>query len=107
MKKQRGRCGPRPQMWVIPDPLGHIQHVAWHRMRAQAHYRGEAWELSFNDYQKLWADHWHEKGRGRYEYCLVRRDYTQPWSLDNALCVQRIEHLRSQHRENYESTERN
>lgn len=88
------RTGPRPNAWKVPGEIPHQQHVAWHRMRAQAIYRKEAWNLSFEEFQEIWKDHWHQRGRGADNYCLTRADDTQPWDRNNCICVQRIVHLR-------------
>lgn len=88
------RSGPRPNSWKVKGEIPHQQHIAWHRMRAQAIYRGEAWDLPFEDFQTLWRDHWHERGRDVSNYCLTRIDDQQAWSLNNCQCVLRIDHLR-------------
>lgn len=96
-KKIRGKGpGPRPECWKVKDPLGHEQHIAWHRMRAQAHYRKEEWTLTFEEYQQLWADHWAEKGRKSDQYSLTRIDPEGPWSKNNTICTKRIHYLRRQ-----------
>jgi hypothetical protein len=65
-------------------------------MRAQANYRRELFELTFEQYQTLWQKHWHRKGRGTEDYCLTREDPLGAWVLDNVLCVPRVDHLRRQ-----------
>lgn len=91
-KKGNG-SGPRPHTWIIQDPLGHEQHIAWHKQRAQANYRKEGWDLPFEEWQKLWEGLWDQRGRLRHEYCMVRADREQPWSKDNVEILTRREHL--------------
>jgi hypothetical protein len=91
-----GRKGPRPNTWKIQGEIPHQQHIAWHRMRAQAVFRGEPWQFEFNQFQEVWNSHWHLRGRGSEEYCLVRIDYDLPWSTDNVELIQRRQHAQRQ-----------
>jgi hypothetical protein len=90
------RSGPRPHCWKHQGEIPHRQHLAWLQMRAQANYRREVFELTLEDFQHLWADHWHKKGRSNADYCLARIDSQGPWRLDNVACMPRIDHLRRQ-----------
>jgi hypothetical protein len=85
--------GPRPHTWKVKDPVGHQQHIAWQRMRAQANFRGELYCLTFDEFQMLWNGHWNKRGRKTQDYCLTRIDQDLPWTFDNTVCVQRIEYL--------------
>lgn len=87
------RKGPRPHIWKVKGERGHDQHIAWMRMKAQANFRGEEFDLTFEDFQLLWDEHWEERGRKSYEYCLTRADSTEPWNATNTICVQRLEYL--------------
>jgi len=88
------RTGPRPKAWKVQGEIQHTQHTAWHRQRSQAHYRKEEWLLPFEDFQLLWSDHWHLRGKSNTSYCMSRRDPTEPWQLGNAEVIPRIEHLK-------------
>ena len=88
------RTGPRPRAWKIQGEVPHQQHIAWHRMRAQAIYRKEPWDLSFEQFQQVWGEFWYRRGRGAEDYCLTRLDIDLAWSPDNIQCIQRIDHLR-------------
>lgn len=85
--------GPRPHLWKHPGDRAHAQGIAFLRMRCQARYRKEPWDLSFEDFQTLWDGHWTARGRGSTDYCLTRKDRTQPWSLANCQCITRNEYL--------------
>lgn len=88
------RSGPRPHVWKVQGEVPHKQYLAWLQMKAQASYRDEAWQFSFEDFQQAWLGKWDRKGRAKDDYCLSRRDPDQPWSGDNVECIPRIEHLR-------------
>jgi hypothetical protein len=65
-------------------------------MRAQANYRKEQFELSFEDFQQLWEGKWHRKGRGNLDYCLTRDDFNDSWNIANTVCVPRVDQLSRQ-----------
>jgi hypothetical protein len=90
------RSGPRPHCWKVQGEIPHKQNLGWLRMKAQANYRGEVWMLSFEEYQRLWQDHWHQKGRGSEDYCLCREDAEGAWVWGNVVCIPRIEYLKRQ-----------
>lgn len=76
--------GPQPHVWMSgPDPVRHEQHIAWHRARSQAHYRGEQWLLTYEQWVQVWAQHWHQRGRGKHNLMLARKNYKKPWSIRN------------------------
>ena len=85
IKRRMGRQpGPRPDLWAVgPDPLRHAKHIAWARSRAQAHFRGETWNLTFEEYEQFWGDQWHRRSRQRGGLMLMRKDWHEPWSVAN------------------------
>lgn len=89
--------GPRPHVWKVgPDPELHYMYVQWLQHRNQAQWRGEEYHLTFENYQELWRERWHQRGRTKNTYCLTRRDYDLPWDMSNAEVVLRAEHNRRQ-----------
>lgn len=92
--------GLRPHTWKYKDPKVREQNVAYMRMKAQANFRNEEFDLTFEEYQELWEDYWELKGRGREDYCLTRDDSTAPWNKTNTRCVQRLEYLQRSIAEN-------
>ncbi len=90
------RQGPRPHVWKVQGEIPHKQYCAFLQMRAQANFRGESFRLTFEDFQNLWQEHWHLKGRGSEAYCLTREDPEGAWEMANVNCIPRIEHLRRQ-----------
>jgi hypothetical protein len=86
-----------PDCWKSgPDPEDHKLFYDCQRARAQAWYRGEQWQISENDYIDLWRtnDRHLRKGRRSGDLCLVRRDITKAWSLENVEIVERHRHFR-------------
>lgn len=88
------RAGPRPHVWKVQGEIPHQQYIAWLKMKAQADFRGEPWQFSFEDFQQVWHGHWHLKGRARDNYCLTRINIQMPWQQGNVECIPRIDHLR-------------
>jgi hypothetical protein len=88
------RTGPRPNAWITgPDPLVHAMYRTFVQARNQAHFRGETWSLSFEEYQALWREHWHLKGRTINDYCMTRLDEASAWALGNVEVLPRQEHF--------------
>lgn len=82
--------GPQPHLWKSgPDPVRHQQYRAWARARAQAHFRGEDWQLTFEDWVQVWGDRWPLRGRTRHSLALMRRDWHGPWRVDNCFLARR------------------
>lgn len=79
------------------DPLVTSQHRQFTQQRNQALYRDEGWELAWEDWIALWKPKWHLRGRSAESMCMVRKDYTKTWSLDNVELVMRGDHVRKQH----------
>lgn len=97
INKSMSRHGPRPNSWKVKGDIPHQQHIAWHRQRAQAIFRGEHWELTFEDFQAAWADKWEQRGRAADQYCMTRLDPSASWHPRNIEVITRLDHLR-QHR---------
>lgn len=91
-----GRPGPRPHVWKVPGEIPHQQHRAWSQSRAQAHFRKEPWDLSFEQFQQLWGDQWSQRGRGQDDLCLCRLDPQGSWHPDNLEIMVRKHHLARQ-----------
>jgi hypothetical protein len=84
-------------MWISgPDLVRHQQHVAWRQQKNQAQWRGETWSLDFDSWIELWGDLWHLRGRQVDDYCMTRRDWELPWTLDNTHVITRSQHAKMQ-----------
>jgi hypothetical protein len=86
--------GPRPHCRKYPDPVDHKLFMDCMRARAQAWYFDQDWTISEDAYIELWRrnDRYLNKGRHNDQYCLVRRDYKQGWTLDNVQIITRGDH---------------
>ena len=87
--------GPRPDLQRFPGILGR-QRIAWDRMKAQAKFRHEEFNLSWQEFQEVWEGQWHLRGRAVDDLCLTRCDWWGPWSRDNVELCLRKEHFRRQ-----------
>lgn len=91
------RTDPRPYIWVTgPDPQKHDMYIAWGRSRAQAHFRGEEWHLTFDEYYTMWLPEWHNRGRQPEDVCMTRKIDAGAWELNNVEIITRREHLQRQ-----------
>ena len=91
--------GIRPGAWVSgPDPEEHRRYRTFVQQRNQANWREEGWTISFEDWKRLWAEsgRWPNRGRERGDYCMTRRDWSTPWTVENAQIITRQEHARLQ-----------
>lgn len=86
----------RPHRWKVQGQIPHDQYVAWSRAKAQAAFRNEQWDLTFEEFQKIWQGYWDQRGRASTDYCMSREDPFGPWTIDNVNCIQRREYLRRQ-----------
>ena len=88
--KRGSGTGPRPHTWLAgPDPLRHEQYKSWLQKRNQAQWRGETWQLTFDDFCEIWGTQWSRAGRWRDCLQMMRRDFDQPWSRANVDIVDR------------------
>lgn len=89
--------GPRPHVWRSgPDPAEHKKYRAFIQHRNQSQFRGEPWDITWEQYKEIWAERWHQRGRTKDTYCLTRRDYDLPWTWTNIEVITRAEHNRRQ-----------
>lgn len=77
-----------------PDPVDHLLFVQWHRHRAQARHRAEAYQLTYDQYRAFWRhqDRYLRRGRTRGSVVMARCRSDRPWSWDNITEITR-EHL--------------
>lgn len=86
-----------PHNWCTgPDPLTHEMYYAWQKHRSQANYRREAHDLTWEDWQSIWANPIDFLNRGRQpdNITLTREDPEGAWTLDNCILITRLEQLR-------------
>jgi hypothetical protein len=83
---------PSPHDWKSgPDPIEHDKYYGWKKHQAQARFRNEEYELTWEDWQQLWpTELWLQRGRLKDNYTMYRRTNDLPWSSDNVvICRQR------------------
>ena len=89
----------RPHLWLCgPDTYKHNMYTPWMRHRAQANFRGEEHDLSFDEFFELWDGQWEYRGRHADGLCMTRIDPELAWSKDNCELRIRKEHLAEQNR---------
>lgn len=59
--------------------------------RCQAKYRKEEWNLTYEEFCTLWADHYLERGRDGHNYVMTRKDVLKAWDINNILVLTRLE----------------
>jgi hypothetical protein len=92
MKKRGSPTGPRPHTWITGvDPLRHDQYSAFLKARAQANFRQEQWQLTFEDYEAMWSGQWHLRSRDSLGLSMSRLDPAQPWRVGNCFIATRTE----------------
>jgi hypothetical protein len=104
----RGDIGKqRPKAWIFPnDPVKNQAYLCYLRAKAQAKFRKEFWEFSFEDWWAMWeaSGQWHNKGKKAHEYCMMQHDTDQGWTKANAYVATRAEHYRTQHKRRKQGT---
>ena len=84
--------GARNKNSTFPGVVGQMRR-GWNVMRAQAKFRHEEFELTFEEYMQLWEGSWYRKGRANDDLCMTRRDWLGPWRLANVEIVERSIHF--------------
>lgn len=92
---QRGRNS-NPDTWVTgPNLLTREKYYAYLKHRAQARFRKEPYQLSWEDWQTLWSDSdFQKRGRSKNDLCLARLDHLGAWELCNVVVCTRLEVLK-------------
>lgn len=80
---------------MFSDPFDHERHIGYLRMKSQAKYRNEAWDLTMEDFFKIWKDPevWNNRGRDSDSWALTRKNVHKPWSLKNVQLMRRSDQL--------------
>jgi len=86
--------GPRPGAWRSgPDPYRHSQYRAYMQQRNQAQFRGEDWQLTFEEWLNLWGQDFDRRGRRGDNLCLTRWDLEDSWTVTNCILMSRRDHM--------------
>jgi len=87
----RGPMPPRPHIWKVgPDEFRHLKFIAWGKHKSQAQFRGELYEMSFEDFETAWSDWFHLRGRSSDSLVMVRIDEEKAWHINNVELIDRI-----------------
>ena len=81
------------QYRTFQSQFDHERHHGFLRARSSARWRNEKWDLSIEDFFKLWSNEneWNNRGRKMSSFVMSRIDQTQSWSSSNTQIVQRIQ----------------
>ena len=83
-----------PEKWISgSDAYKHSMYMPWLRAKAQANFRSEGWDLSFEQFYELWKDDWNNRGRQPDNVCMGRKDYDEAWTVANTEVITRAQHL--------------
>lgn len=84
-----------PNCWITgPCLITRDKYYAYLKHRSQAKYRGESYELTWQDWLHIWPQHlWDSRGRRSHDLCLTRRDFDGEWSIVNTVVCTRREHF--------------
>ena len=83
-----------PDKWLSgSDVYKHSMYMPWLRAKAQANFRSEGWDLTFEQFYTLWEKDWKNRGRKPDNMCMTRLDYEGPWDTVNTAIITRQEHL--------------
>ena len=100
------QTGPRPRMWkhkadTVEEGLL-LQHMnrAYLVMKAQAKFRQESFELTFDDYKEAWGEHYIKRGRTENSLNLTRINDKEAWKPDNLKLIKRVLNLTTVRQEN-------
>ena len=91
------RSGLRPHTWRSgSDPIDHKLYTACQRARAQAHFRGEEWTITEQEFIELWRtdDRYLRKGRTLASVCMTMCDPELGWHVGNVEFITREEHFK-------------
>ncbi|CAB4154829.1 hypothetical protein UFOVP647_32 [uncultured Caudovirales phage] len=92
-----GKGVARPHVWIVgQDHYKHQMYHPWQLAKAQANFRKEEWDLSFEDYYQIWNGLWDQRGRLSDDLCMTRIDYEGPWIKTNITIITRREHCQKQ-----------
>lgn len=81
----------KPNKRIIKDPYQYPFYRAYGQCKNQAQWRGEEWNLTFEEWFNAWGDKIEQRGRGAHQYAMIRVNQSLPWSKDNVTILNRKE----------------
>lgn len=80
----------RPEMWKHgPDAEKQLVNRWFLMAKAQARFRDEPWDLTFEDYYSFWRGNTHLRGRREDCKSLTRINDRAPWTKSNCVMANR------------------
>ena len=85
-----------PSTWKYgSDDYTHESHYAYLKHRAQARYRSEQYDLTFEEWHSFWTpETLAQRGRNIDSLVLTRKDWDLAWCVDNVHIITRKQHLK-------------
>jgi hypothetical protein len=90
--QKTGRGRPHT-IWTPATARARDQKVHYARTKAQAVFRSEPWDLSFENWLAAWGSLWDHRGKSKHEYCMIRIDRNLPWTQENVQVLTRYDFL--------------
>lgn len=79
--------------WKLNDPVESAKRRHYSNARAQAKFRNEAWDLTYEQWLDIWGSYWQQRGKGKYDYCMVQVEVGAGWNPSNVIIETRIDWL--------------
>ena len=87
---------PRPSLWKFRDPFDHERRHPFLMQKAQAVFRGELWNITFEEWCSFWTkENWDNRGRDSANFCMSRLDAKGAWEVSNVQIITRKQHLKN------------
>ena len=77
---------------MFRDSFSNERRLAWIRSKAQAEFRGEVWNISWEEFCHFWKTPslWSRRGRHINNLVLTRYNVEAPWDKDNCCIITKI-----------------
>ena len=83
-----------------PDRVLQGRKNIYSRCKAQAVYRGEVWNIDYDQWWGLWEPYWDLRGRSPTDYCMRQLDKDFGWEMHNIEICERSTFFREQPKRN-------
>ena len=79
-----------------PDRVLQGRKDIYNRCKAQAVYRGEVWNIDYDQWWGLWEPYWDLRGRKPTDYCMRQLDKDFGWEMHNIEICERSTFFKEQ-----------
>ena len=83
-----------------PDRENQLKRNKFARQKAQAKYRGESWNIDWDQWWGLWEPYWDLRGRTITDYCMRQIDPNGGWDMPNVEMCDRLTFFKEQPKRN-------